>query len=227
MKTLSKAIAIASLVTAGALTSQAANAEVEYSAEAATSYLYRGQDQGASGLISGAIDFSHDSGAYAGLWAAGAGATPEYDLYAGFAMDAGDVSIDIGAVTYVYPGVTEDDGFGNEVEGDVAPFDGMEAYINVGFKGASLSYNMGLESLEDSTYIALGYEMDALSITYGMSDDDAGNEYSHVDLGVALSEEFSLTISQAMDDSSAAVVAAGDSANEDTQVVLTFALPIK
>jgi uncharacterized protein (TIGR02001 family) len=220
MKTLSKAIAIASLVSAGALTAQVANAEVEYSAEAATSYLYRGQDQGASGLISGAIDYSHDSGVYAGLWAAGAGATPEYDLYAGFAMDAGDVSIDIGAITYVYPGSIE-------IDGDVAPFDGMEAYINVGFKGASLSYNMGLESLEDSTYIALGYEMDALSITYGMSDDDAGTEYSHVDLSVALSEEFSLTISQAMDDSSAAVVAAGDSANEDTQVVLTFALPIK
>lgn len=217
MKTLAKAVAVASLVSASALTAQVANAEVEYSAEAATSYLYRGQDQGASGLISGAIDFSHDSGAYAGLWAAGAGATPEYDLYAGFALEAGDVSVDVGAVTYVYPGSGE----------DVAPLDGVEAYVNVGFMGASLSYNMGLESLEDSTYIALGYEMGDYSVTYGMSDDDAGTEYSHIDLGVALSEEFSLTISQSMDDSSAAVVAAGDEANEDTQVVLTFALPIK
>lgn len=219
MKTLSKAVAIASLVSASALTAQVANAEIEYSAEAATSYLYRGQDQGASGLISGAVDFSHDSGAYAGLWAAGAGATPEYDLYAGFALDAGDVSVDVGAVTYVYPGSGE----------DVAPLDGVEAYVNVGFMGASLSYNMGLESLEDSTYLALGYEVDMFSITYGMSDDGFGKEYSHVDLGIALSDDFSLTVSQSMDDSTAAAIANADqgAANEDTQVVLTFALPIK
>jgi uncharacterized protein (TIGR02001 family) len=216
MKTLSKAVALASLVSASALTAQVANAEVEYSAEAATSYLYRGQDQGASGLISGAVDFSHDSGAYAGLWAAGAGGTPEYDLYAGFALETGDVSVDVGAVTYVYPGDT-----------DGAPLDGIEAYVNVGFQGASLSYNIGLESLEDSSYLSLGYEMDAYSVTYGMSDDGFGAEYSHIDFGVVLSDDVSLTISQSMDDSSAAVVAAGDAAVEDTQVVLTFALPIK
>jgi len=219
MKTLSKAIAIASLVSAGVMTASLANAEVEYSAEAATSYLYRGQDQGASGLISGAIDYSHDSGIYAGLWAAGAGATPEYDLYAGFAMDAGDLSVDVGAVTYVYPGSVEDDGV---TEGDVAPLDGVEAYVNVGFMGASLSYNMGLESLEDSTYIALGYEIENISITYGMSDDDAGTKYSHVDLGVALSDDFSLTLSQSMDDSDA-----GNEVNEDMQAVLTFTIPVK
>jgi len=219
MKTLSKAVAIASLVSAGVMTSSLANAEVEYSAEAATSYLYRGQDQGASGLISGAIDYSHDSGIYAGLWAAGAGATPEYDLYAGFAMDAGDLSVDVGAVTYVYPGSVEDDGV---TEGDVAPLDGVEAYVNVGFMGASLSYNMGLESLEDSTYIALGYEIENISITYGMSDDDAGTKYSHVDLGIALSDDFSLTLSQSMDDSDA-----GNEVNEDMQAVLTFTIPVK
>jgi len=219
MKTLSKAVAIASLVSAGVMTASLANAEVEYSAEAATSYLYRGQDQGASGLISGAIDYSHDSGIYAGLWAAGAGATPEYDLYAGFAMDAGDLSVDVGAVTYVYPGSVEDDGV---TEGDVAPLDGVEAYVNVGFMGASLSYNMGLESLEDSTYIALGYEIENISITYGMSDDDAGTKYSHVDLGVALSDDFSLTLSQSMDDSDA-----GNEVNEDMQAVLTFTIPVK
>ena len=219
MKTLSKAVAIASLVSAGVMTASFANAEVEYSAEAATSYLYRGQDQGASGLISGAIDYSHDSGIYAGLWAAGAGATPEYDLYAGFAMDAGDLSVDVGAVTYVYPGSVEDDGV---TEGDVAPLDGVEAYVNVGFMGASLSYNMGLESLEDSTYIALGYEIENISITYGMSDDDAGTKYSHVDLGVALSDDFSLTLSQSMDDSDA-----GNEVNEDMQAVLTFTIPVK
>ena len=198
MKTLSKAVALASLVSASALTAQVANAEVEYSAEAATSYLYRGQDQGASGLISGAVDFSHDSGAYAGLWAAGAGGTPEYDLYAGFALETGDISVDVGAVTYVYPGFVNDDGS----EGDVAPLDGIEAYVNVGFQGASLSYNIGLESLEDSSYLSLGYEMDAYSVTYGMSDDGFGAEYSHIDFGVALSDDFSLTISQSMDDSS-------------------------
>ncbi len=216
MKTLSKAVAVASLLSAGIMSAQVANAEVEYSAELATSYLFRGQDQGASGLVSAAADYSHDSGAYAGVWAAGAGGTPEYDLYAGFALDAGDVSVDVGAVTYVYPGDT-----------DGEALDGIETYVNVGFMGASVSYNMGLESLEDSTYIALGYEVAGVSITYGISDDDAGKEYSHLDLGYGLTEDLSVTVSKTMDDSSAAVLAGGTSANEDLQVVFTFGIPLK
>jgi len=211
MKTLSKAVAIASLLSAGIMSAQVANAETEYSAELATSYLFRGQDQGASGLISAAADYSHDSGAYAGLWVAGAGATPEYDLYAGFALDAGDVSVDVGAVTYVYPGTA-----------DGAALDGIEAYVNVGFMGASVSYNMGLESLEDSTYIALGYEVSGVALTYGLSDDDAGTKYSHIDLGYGLTEDLSITVSKVMDDSDA-----GNAVNEDMQVVLTFGIPLK
>jgi len=218
MKSLSKAVAVASLLSAGIMSAQVANAEVEYSAELSTSYLYRGQDQGASGLVSAAADYSHDSGAYAGVWAAGAGGTPEYDLYAGFALDAGDVSVDVGAVTYVYPGSTNDDGS----EGDVAAFDGVEAYVNVGFMGASVSYNMGLESLEDSTYIALGYEVAGVALTYGLSDDDAGTKYSHIDLGYGLTEDLSVTVSKSMDDSDA-----GNEVNEDMQVVFTFGIPLK
>ena len=209
MKTLSKAVAIASLVSASALTAQVANAEVEYSAQIDSTYLYRGENIGGNAaLFSGAIDYSHDSGFYAGTWIAN---SPEYDLYAGFAMDAGDVSVDVGAITYVYPST----GAGN----DTAPLDGVEVYLNVGFMGASVSYNHGLESLEDTSYIALGYELEAVSLTYGMVDADANGEYAHLDIGLSLNEELSLTLSTAMDDTYGI--------EEDTQVVLSYALPIK
>jgi uncharacterized protein (TIGR02001 family) len=212
MKTLSKAIAIASLVSAGALTAQVANAEVEYSAQIDSSYLYRGENIGGNAaLFSGAVDYSHDSGFYAGAWIAN---SPEYDLYAGYAMEVGEVSIDLGAVTYVYPGT----GAGQ----DTAPFDGMEAYINLGFMGASLSYNTGFESLEDKTYLAIGYELDAVSLTYGMVDGDTDGEYTHFDIAFGLNEELSLTLSTAMDDDDNSY-----GIEEDTQVILTYALPIK
>jgi len=213
MKTLSKAVAIASLLSAGIMSAQVANAEVEYSAQLDSSYLYRGQNiNGSDALFSGAADYSHESGAYAGLWVAN---SPEYDLYAGFAMDAGDVSVDVGAITYVYPNT--DDGAGDPE--DTAPLDGVEAYLNVGFMGASLSYNVGLESLEDTTYIALGYEVAGVALTYGMVDGDTAGEYAHIDASFSLTDELSLTLSQAIDDTAGV--------QEDIQVVATYTLAIK
>jgi len=216
MKSLSKAVAVASLLSAGIMSAQVANAETEYSAQIDSTYLYRGENiGGGAALFSGGADYSHESGAYAGLWVAN---TPEYDLYAGFAMDAGDVSIDVGAITYVYPGDT-----------DAAPLDGVEAYLNVGFMGASLSYNVGLESLEDSSYIALGYEVAGVSLTYGIVDDGFGKEFSHIDASYGLTDELSITVSQAMDDSDVAKTTANGTAPavEDMQIVVSYTLPIK
>jgi hypothetical protein len=98
----------------------------------------------------------------------------------------------------------------------------MEAYINLGFMGASLSYNTGFESLEDKTYLAIGYELDAVSLTYGMVDGDTDGEYTHFDIAFGLNEELSLTLSTAMDDDDNSY-----GIEEDTQVILTYALPIK
>ena len=50
MKTLSKAVAIASLLSAGVMGAQVANAEVSASASIANTYLWRGQDLGGAAI---------------------------------------------------------------------------------------------------------------------------------------------------------------------------------
>jgi len=207
MKTLSKAVAIASLVSASALTAQVANAEVEYSAQIDSMYLFRGTDNGTGGLISASIDYAHDSGLYVGTWIASA---PEYDLYVGYAAEFGGVGVDVSLATYAYSNA-----------GDVTAEPGgeVEAIVGLSYMDASFSYAMGLEELDESTYMTLGYSVAGADLTYGMSDDGAGAEYSHLDVSYGLTEELSLTLSKAFDDTAGV--------SEDLIVLVSYALPIK
>lgn len=223
MKTLSKAIAIASLVTASALTAQAAQAEVEYSAGIATTYLWRGTDLGGA-AFSAAADYSHESGAYAGLWASSGdtGTGNEYDLYVGYALDAGPVSVDLSVATYVY-----NQGQGAGTNG--SPGELSEAILGLGFGDASLTYIDNLGD-DDYSYIALGYS-NVVDVTVAMSDNGIGQEYTHIDLGYALTDELSLTVSQVVDQTTTAAFLAADSDNalvdEDAIVVLSYSIPLK
>jgi uncharacterized protein (TIGR02001 family) len=224
MKTLTKAVAIASLVSASALTAQVANAEVEVSAGLATTYLWRGTDLGGA-AFSAAADYSHDSGAYAGLWASSgdAGMGNEYDLYVGYAMEAGPVSVDVSVATYTYNRGTDSD-TGADTLG--SPGELSELIVGLGFADASLGYITNLDDT-DYQYITLGYSVAGADISYSMSDDGAGAEYSHLDISYGLSDELAITVSKPFDNSSDAVVAAGDAVDEDTIVVLSYTLPIK
>ena len=149
MKTLSKAVAMASLLSAGVMGAQVANAEVEYSAGLATTYLWRGTDLGGA-AFSAAADYGHESGAYAGIWASSGDLAlgNEYDLYVGFAKEFGDFSFDIQAVTYVYNAKTDEND--NDVTG--SPGEASDAIISLGFMDASVSYYQSLQD-EDSSYI--------------------------------------------------------------------------
>jgi uncharacterized protein (TIGR02001 family) len=223
MKTLSKAIALASLVSATALTAQVANAEVEYSAGIATTYLWRGTDLGqGSPAFSAAADYSHESGAYAGLWASSGDDSTgtEYDLYAGYAAELGDVSVDLGYYTYAYSSSTDDSlGGPGELE---------EAILNVGYMNASLTYIDDLGN-DDYSYIALGYST-VVDITVAMSDNGTGQEYTHIDLGYALTDELSLTVSKVIDQTnSAAFLSDPDNSpvDEDAIVVLSYSMAIQ
>ena len=223
MKTLSKAIAIASLVTASALTAQAAQAEVEYSAGIATTYLWRGTDLGGA-AFSAAADYSHESGAYAGLWASSGDTSTgnEYDLYVGYALDAGPVSVDLSVATYVY-----NQGQGAGTNG--SPGELSEAILGLGFGDASLTYIDNLGD-DDYSYIALGYSS-VVDVTVAMSDNGIGQEYTHIDLGYALTDELSLTVSQVVDQTTTAAFLAADADNalvdEDAIVVLSYSIPLK
>jgi len=215
MKTLSKAVAVASLLTAGIMSAQVANAEVSYSADLATTYLWRGTDLGGT-LFSGAADYSHDSGLYAGAWVAGGDLAQgnEVDLYVGFAKEFGAVSLDASVITYMYNRGTDTD-TGADVNGSPAEFSEFSA--NVGAAGASLGYITNLQD-QDYSYITLGYSVAGADITYGMSDDD-GTKYSHLDVSYGLTDALAVTVSQPIEDTDNAV-------DTDTIVVMSYSLAL-
>ncbi len=215
MKTLSKAVAVASLLTAGIMSAQVANAEVSYSADLATTYLWRGTDLGGT-LFSGAADYSHDSGLYAGAWVAGGDLAQgnEVDLYVGFSKEFGAVSLDASVITYMYNRGTDTD-TGADVNGSPAEFSEFSA--NVGAAGASLGYITNLQD-QDYSYITLGYSVAGADITYGMSDDD-GTKYSHLDVSYGLTDALAVTVSQPIEDTDNAV-------DTDTIVVMSYSLAL-
>ena len=85
-----------------------------------TNYKFRGQDQdqiGNNGLykkrgikpaIQGGFDYAHESGFYVGNWNSSvdwlSGNSIESDIYGGYKFKAGSVDLDVGALTYIYPG---------------------------------------------------------------------------------------------------------------------------
>ncbi len=95
--------------------SAAAQAELGANIGVTSNYLWRGVTQTDDGpAVQGGIDYSHQSGFYAGTWVsnidwAAAGSGEEVDLYAGFAGEAGAFSYDVGVLGYFYPSHDDSD----------------------------------------------------------------------------------------------------------------------
>lgn len=72
-------------------------------------YRFRGISLSAEDpQVTGELSVSHESGFYVGTWVSNVALEDdaddvEIDLYAGFAKDIGDISLDVGAVYYLYP----------------------------------------------------------------------------------------------------------------------------
>ena len=185
MKKLNVLALSAAIAAAGLTTTGTALAEVSANVGAASNYLWRGTSlSNEAAAISGGVDYSHDSGAYAGIWVSSegfAGATGETDLYVGFAGEAKDFSYDVGYVSFIYTQINPS-----------VDFD--EIYFSVGYKFAELYYANSSDL--DSDYVALTLSHDRYSFTYGDYSFDAGGDYSHFDLSAALTDELSITYSQ-------------------------------
>ena len=120
---------------AAALFASAGVAQAELSANIATvsNYYFRGVTQtDDKAAIQGGIDYSHESGLYAGTWLSnvdfGGKEDAEVDLYAGFGNDIGDtgISYDVGTIYYWYPGA------GGDADG--GDIDYAELYGSMGWK---------------------------------------------------------------------------------------------
>lgn len=112
-------------------TSTVALAEVTANIGVTNNYLWRGLTQTTNqAAVQGGIDYSRDSGFYAGTWvsnvqyAAGDIYSYENDIYVGFS-GGGEITYDLGWLYYNYD--------------DEARFDFHEIYGNVGWKGLTVA----------------------------------------------------------------------------------------
>lgn len=175
-----------------------ASADMSASFAVSNMYLYRGANLSPdSASASGSLDYSHDSGLYAGAWASSAEGGYELDFYAGFAGEAGGLSYDIGFITYEYP----------TSEGSESYFDYSELMISLGFGGASFTIYDSLQGEFSAdgnggyTYYTLGYEMGSFGITYGgVTFDAEAAEPAHLDLSFAATDDLSFVISTIVED---------------------------
>lgn len=129
MKTVNfaQSVLLASLVVAGSATfaQTAAPAEASpltFNLSLTSNYKFRGQDQDQNKTrafkpaINGGFDYAFPNGFYVGNWnstinwtkylPATRGDKVEIDLYGGYKFKAGDIDMDVGALTYYYPGAS-------------------------------------------------------------------------------------------------------------------------
>jgi len=123
--------------------SGSAFAEVTANVGVVSQYLFRGLAQTDGAAVQGGLDYSHESGFYAGTWAStiNFGGTPGYDgasstgaevdFYLGFGGEVGGFSYDVGALYYWY---SEED----ESDNPDPSYNTIEVYGSVGYGPVTL-----------------------------------------------------------------------------------------
>ena len=226
MKKLSQAIVIASAMTAGLVTTQAANAEVSASVDLASMYLWRGQNLGnGTPVVSGSLDYANESGLYAGVWTSSGdtGYGTETDFYVGFAGETGGLGYDIGYATYIYPDMDPDANDGDNFD----KFDdSAEFYLGLSYDVVGLTVYKSSDSDADGVYAVAGADIPdtAFSVALGGSIDQ-GNDYTHLDVTYAYNDSVSFTASKIIDQE----LDQGDDGHVDktTKYVVSYSLPIE
>lgn len=143
-------------------TAAAAQAEVTGTVTVTSDYNWRGVTQTAQDpALQGSIDYSRDSGFYAGAWASNVDfgdccdENVEVDLYTGF-RGGEDVTWDVGFVYYYYPGA----------EG----LDFPEVYAGLGYKWLSgkLSYSSDFANTSEQAWYFEGNASYELPANFGL-----------------------------------------------------------
>ena len=184
---------------------------------ATTDYVWRGNTQSdGDASISGGIDVDLGNGFAVGVWTASLGgdqpdgsADYETDIYGSYSFDVGSIGMEVGYISYQYPGVADSD---NDFE---------EYFVTADFGLVSVSY-FRLDSAENEdqnddkgTYLSIdtGFELDdgwSVGLHYGEEDFDV-NE-SDTDTSISLSKgDVTFTVSGDEDDDTRAIVSWGRS----------------
>lgn len=167
MKALSKAVAIASLVSAGALTTHAAQAEVSFNAALVTDYVWRGTTQSDnSPAIQGGADIDLGSGLAVGIWGStidfGTDDNVEVDVYGSYSFSASGLDMSAAFYSYNYDGETDtsyEAAFGVEKDAVAATvYVAVNADDGAGYTYLEGAYGMELPS-ELALDLTLGYAL--------------------------------------------------------------------
>jgi uncharacterized protein (TIGR02001 family) len=184
-----------SILLLGLLTSTCSFSEGSANLGLASNYVWRGKTQSNDKIAaSGGLDYSADSGFYAGTWTSMlSGGSYELDLYGGFSKEINDITYDIGIISYQYP---NDNDYFNEV------------YLNLVYSGFSFSMantfdsknNSGSEFSSSDLYLSLGYSHELTSgiewsaiLGHYDFDDDFGDDYTHYNIS-ASKYDFTLAV---------------------------------
>ena len=172
---------------AAVLTSGVAAADLSANASIFSNYIWRGVTQTADEASGqGGIDWSDDSGVYAGTWLSNLDGSSGYemDVYAGYAGEAGDIGYDVGVITYQYPIDTS--------------LNFTELYASGSFSGITVGAALTVDKAgdgddTDDIYLHAGYDFAMNGVDYGVYvgdysfDADSSGDYSHY--GASLSKD--------------------------------------
>ena len=196
-----------------------ASAEVSASVGIANMYLWRGQNLTPDGpQVQGGLEYSNDTGIYGGVWMTNETGGHETDLYLGYGGEAGDFSYDISYWHYLYP---EDGGTGPATglsDTSLSEFVLGLGYADLGFGAYISSEDQGGSSW---VYYTLDYTINDFNILVGAWDfDEAGNEeYTHVTLTYAYTENLTFGVSMAQEDTDGGI-------EEDPLFLVSYNIPL-
>lgn len=200
------------MMCAATLASPAATAGVTGNVGAVSEYLFRGIEQSGGAAVQGGIDWTGGPGVYLGTWASNTGGPAssggtELDLYGGWAGKAGPVTLDFGAIYYLFTEDEEDTGF---------KFDYPEVYAKVGISVVQLQ-----------VYYTNQYLGDALETFADSINRDTDFIYANLLANIPLSETLTLGLQVGNSSGDGAELAwddAGADGYTDYSVSLTKAL---
>lgn len=171
--------------------SSAALAEISGSVALTSDYIFDGVSQtDNSAAVQVGIDYAHDSGFYAGAWASnvdfGGETNLETDLYAGFTFGSEAVSVDLGAVLYIYTETLSS-----------PPSDEEADYYEI-YGGITFAENFTVKAWFTDDYASAGVDAHRFKATYQAAVSDTwsipleytftdidGEDFNHFRIGIA------------------------------------------
>lgn len=180
---------------------------------AVSEYLFRGVELSGGAAVQGGIDWSGGPGIYAGTWASNTGGPAasggtELDFYGGWAGKAGPVTLDFGAIYYMFSEDEEDLGL---------KFDYPEVYAKVGvsYFQVQMYYTTSyLGDANEATADTLGKDTDFLyvnllanfplseTLTLGLQAGNSSGDGAEVAWDAQASDgytDYSISLSKALD----------------------------